>query len=106
MATPYRAIVLQQPYFAKMLSTAIDLGFCLCIYQFSSFKYHGQTKDFSNVNFTIEIMDHDDLQHCIYNQKLLTSIPPVDRYILNSMEMYKSEIISIISEVLKDSLRG
>ncbi|MDR7920712.1 hypothetical protein RHK62_00695 [Thermosynechococcus sp. HY213] len=96
MATPYRAIVLHHPYFAKMLSTAIDLEFCLCIYEFNSFKYHGQTKEFSNVNFTIEIMDHDDLQHCIYNQKLLASIPPVDRYILNSMEMYKSEIISII----------
>ncbi|WNC86864.1 hypothetical protein RHP47_00715 [Thermosynechococcus sp. QKsg1] len=96
MATPYRAIVLQQPYFAKMLSTAIDLEFCLCIYQFSSFKYHRKNKEFSNVNFTIEIMDHDDLRDCIYNQKLLASIPPVDRYILNSMEMYTSEIVSII----------
>lgn len=93
MQDSYRGIVLHQPYFADILSQAINLEFCLCIYQFSS---HKNTRDKDYRKYTLEIMNHDDLQYCLYSEELLNSIPPVDRDILESMQVYESEIISII----------
>lgn len=92
-SVPYRAIVLQKPYFADLLSQGIELEFCLCIYQFSCFK---QIQVNEKKKYTIETMDHDKLQNCIYDVETINMIPPVDRYILESMKTYESEILSII----------
>ncbi len=93
MQVLYRAIVLHYPYFADILSQAINLEFCLCIYQFSSSK---NIRNTSYGKYTLEVMDHDQLQHCIYSEELMNSIPPVNRDILESMRLYESEVISII----------
>ncbi|MFN7161415.1 MAG: hypothetical protein ACK4NC_07510, partial [Candidatus Gracilibacteria bacterium] len=94
MQVPYRAIVLHEPYFADILSQGINLEFCLCIYQFSSYKI--KNKNQNHNKYTLEVMDHDELQWCIYSNELINSIPPVDRDILESMRVYESEIISMI----------
>lgn len=92
MQVLYRAIVLNEPYFADILSQAINLEFCLCIHQFSSFK---NVKNINHSKYNLEVMNHDQLQHCIYSEELMNSIP-VDRDILESMRLYESEVISII----------
>lgn len=93
MSVSYRAIVLQPPYFADLLSQIVDLEFCLCIYRFSDYR---KRKVHTSGKYILETMDHDALQCCIYSEELINTIPPVDRDILDSMRVYESEILSII----------
>ncbi|WP_460193314.1 capsular polysaccharide export protein, LipB/KpsS family [Thermosynechococcus sp. FA-CM-4201] len=93
MSVPYRAIILQKPYFADLLSQIVDMEFCLCIYQSSFFRNRKTDK---SRKYVLETMDHRSLQYCNYNEELINTIPPVDRDILDSMKVYESEILSMI----------
>lgn len=88
-----RIIVLNKPEFSKLISSVIDLEFCLCIYDVSSEK---EMRREENLNYTLEKMDHHRLQECDYDKDIMKLIPPLDRNVIDFMRIYESEIISII----------